>query len=104
MSVNELETHAVGQFQYAVVVYHEEVLGTSVCLERLHTQMLTHVVLSALAGVALAAYGLRACRDVVARPAYRHLIASSNYNAGILMSLHYGIERGRMQSVVYLLR
>lgn len=62
--------------------------------------MLAHVVLSPLAWIALAAYELRACRDVVARAAYRDILAYSNYHTRIFVTLHYGIECGRVQTVI----
>ena len=62
--------------------------------------MLAYVVLSALAGITLAADQLRACCDVVARLADRHLAAACHDHGGIFVSLNDGIERGGVEAVV----
>ena len=89
-----VEAHSLWQFYYSVVIYHEVILGATVCLESLYTQVLTYVVLSTLARIALAANQLRASGDIVARLANGYFFAASHYHARVLMPLNHRIEGG----------
>ena len=73
----EVEAHAFWQLSYAVVIYYEEVLCRTICLECLNTQVLTDIILSSLARVTLAANQLWASGDVVARLADGNFAAYS---------------------------
>ena len=95
-----VEAHSCGQYHYTVVGGHKIVLRNSIGLKRLNAQMFAYIILSAFAWSAFSAHQLRASRDVIARSAYRHILTDSHYHCRILMSLHYRIERCRMQAMI----
>ena len=72
-----VEAHAFRQLSHTVVIYYEEILCRTICLECLITQVLTNVILSSLARVTLAANPLWASGDVVARLADGNFAAYS---------------------------
>lgn len=76
-----VEAHSLRQFHYSVVIDHKEVLCATVSLESLDTEVLTYIVLTTLARVALAANQLRASGDVVAWLANGYLATASHYHA-----------------------
>lgn len=73
-----VEAHAFWQLSHAVVIYNKEILCCTICLESLNTQVLTNIILSALARVALAANQLWASGDMVARLADGNFAAYSH--------------------------
>ena len=80
-----VEAHSLRQFHYSVVIDHKEVLCATVSLESLDTEVLTYIVLTTLARVALATNQLRASGDVVAWLANGYLATASHYHAWMIL-------------------
>ena len=76
-----VEAHSLWQFHYSVVIDNEEVLCATISLESLNTEVLTYIVLTTLARVALAANQLRTSGDVIAWLANGYLATASHYHA-----------------------
>ena len=95
-----VEAHSLRKFHHTVIVYHEEILCASIGLESLYAEVLTYVVLTTLARIALATYQLRASGDVVAWLANCNLATASHYYARVLVALNHRVEGGWVQTMV----